>query len=87
MFIQIFHFLICYTLLLSNLSIFHLIRKAFITDIVSLVAKPPVKSPSAPPAKAAPSPNRGKNQFFLAKWFGFGNKWEPIYIFVIVIFI
>lgn len=60
--------------ILSNLSIFHLIPKAFLTDILSLVAKQPVKSPSAPPAKAAPSPNRGKNQFFLAKWFGFGNK-------------
>ncbi|XP_062029707.1 uncharacterized protein LOC133745618 [Rosa rugosa] len=36
-------------------------------------AKSPVKATSAPP-QAAASPNRGKNQFFLAKWFGFGNK-------------
>ncbi|XP_050377838.1 uncharacterized protein LOC126795063 [Argentina anserina] len=37
-------------------------------------AKPQITAPSAPPLKPSPSPNRGKNQFFLAKWFGFGNK-------------
>ncbi|XP_071903676.1 uncharacterized protein [Coffea arabica] len=33
----------------------------------------PTKSPAVTPAKA-PDTNRGKNTFFLAKWFGFGSK-------------
>ncbi|PON72304.1 hypothetical protein PanWU01x14_066950 [Parasponia andersonii] len=36
--------------------------------------KPSSQGPSAPPAKANPDASRGKNKFFLAKWFGFGPK-------------
>ncbi|KAK9278075.1 hypothetical protein L1049_027633 [Liquidambar formosana] len=39
-------------------------------------AKPkslPAKAPAAAPAQAAPDASRGKNKFFLAKWFGFGK--------------
>ncbi|KAM6594476.1 hypothetical protein CsatA_002179 [Cannabis sativa] len=32
------------------------------------------KGSSTPPTKANPDASRGKNKFFLAKWFGFGSK-------------
>ncbi|GMY14948.1 hypothetical protein FCV25MIE_10187 [Fagus crenata] len=40
-------------------------------------AKPgslPVQAPSEAPAQKAPDNSRGKNNFFLAKWFGFGQN-------------
>jgi hypothetical protein len=33
-----------------------------------------VQAPSEAPAQKAPDNSRGKNKFFLAKWFGFGQN-------------
>lgn len=43
----------------------------------SLAAKPN-SVPIQTPAREAPNTSRGKNKNFLAKWFGFGSKWDKI---------
>ncbi|XVF49804.1 hypothetical protein PTKIN_Ptkin04bG0045200 [Pterospermum kingtungense] len=48
-------------------------RNAKINSTPPKQAKPNPSPVKAPPA-AEPEPSRGKNKFFLAKWFGFGSK-------------
>lgn len=50
----------------------------------SLVAKPSSSLPqgtSEPQTKTTADASRGKNKFFLAKWFGFGSKWRQVSVF------